>query len=72
MNTLDMYTREKTNKAHLESLHHEVKNNHLLHGARQERNLENTIAQRKLRLILSVAVLGMVVGSLLLVLAIRL
>jgi hypothetical protein len=66
MNTLDMYTREKANKIHLQALHQEAKSRHLLRSARQDRNLENGTTKRNLRLTLAFAALVIVLGSLLL------
>ena len=40
MNTLDMYTRAKVNKIHLEKMHEEAEVYRLLHKARQGRDLE--------------------------------
>jgi hypothetical protein len=66
MNTLDMYTREKANKIHLDNLHHEAKRIHLLRGASQDDNTEGAVKRRKLRLTLTFAALVIVFGSFLL------
>ena len=71
MNTLDMYTREKTNKIHLEGLHHQAKSHHLLRNAGQNRNLENAITKRRLHLTLTFAALGILFGSFLIAFAMR-
>lgn len=69
MNTLDMYTREKANKIHLDHLHREAKSHHLLRGAKQDKTLESTIQRRKLYLKLALAALVIIFGSLLLAFA---
>jgi hypothetical protein len=69
MNMLDMYTREKANKIHLDELHEEAKSQHLLRGAKQDKTLESTIKRRKLHLTLAFASVVIVLGSLLLAFA---
>ena len=71
MNTLDMYTREKANKLHLEGLQHQAQSEHLLHNAWQDRRLENAITKRRLPLTLIFTALGLLFGPLLIAFATR-
>jgi hypothetical protein len=57
MNMLDMYTREKANKAHLDEMHREAKTRHLLRNASQDGNAENTSTKRRAHLALAFAAL---------------
>ena len=72
MNTLDMYTREKANKLHLEGLQHQAQSHHMLRNAWQDRHLENAITKRRLHLTFTFTVPGILVGSFLTALAMRL
>ena len=69
MNMLDMHTREKANKIHLDQLHQEAKTRLLLRSAKQDQNLENRMTRRKLYFKLALAALVILFGSLLLAFA---
>ncbi len=71
MNTLDLYTREKANKLHLEGLHQEAQSHHMLRNAWHDRHLEDTITKRRLPLTLTFTALGLLLGSLLIAFATR-
>lgn len=72
MNMLDMHTREKANKIHLDQLHQEAKTHRLLRSARQDRELKGAITKRKLQRTLVFAAVVIVLGSVLLAFAIGL
>jgi hypothetical protein len=42
MNMLDMHTREKVNKIHLDELHQDAKNRHILRDLEQETDPKDT------------------------------
>ena len=69
MNMLDMHTREKANKIHLDQLHQEAKTHRLLRDAKQDNNLESRITRRKLQFTLAFAAVVIVLGALLLAFA---
>ena len=69
MNMLDMHTREKANKIHLDQLHHEAKTHRLLRGTNQDQNLESRISRRKLYFKLAFTALVIIFGSLVLAFA---
>lgn len=69
MNMLDMHTREKANKIHLDHLHQEAKTRLLLRSAKQDQNLESRISRRKLQRTLVFAAVVIVLGALLLAFA---
>ena len=58
MNTLDMYTREKANKAHLENMHQKGLSQRLLRGVRSDKNLGNAIMKQWRKLAVTFAALG--------------
>ena len=41
MNNLDMYTREKANKIHLEELHREAQNHYMLRDGKRKKEPKN-------------------------------
>ena len=47
MNNLDMYTREKANKIHLEELHREAQNRYILRDAKTENEPKNITVKRR-------------------------
>lgn len=67
MNTLDMHTREKAHKIHIEGMQREAKEHRLLRKAKQNRNLEAI----RLRFSLTFAALVIVFGLFLLMFALR-
>lgn len=57
MNLLDMHTREKLNKIHIEEMHREANARRLLRQAKQARKVEKILRTRKLALALFVLVI---------------
>jgi len=47
MNNLDMYTREKVNKIHLDELHREAQNHTMLHDAKRDKEPKNITLKRR-------------------------
>jgi len=47
MNNLDMYTREKANKIHLEELHREAQNRYMLRDGKREKEPKNITVKRR-------------------------
>jgi hypothetical protein len=47
MNNLDMYTREKANKIHLDELHREAQNRTMLRDGKREKEPKNIIIKRR-------------------------
>ena len=72
MNMLDMHTREKANKIHLDEMHREAKSRYLLQNDGQGRNLENAITKRRLRFALAFVAIVILLGSFLIALTISL
>lgn len=63
MNNLDMYTREKANKIHLDELHREAQNHRMLRDTGKVRDPKNIIVERRLsirRLYIALSVLALI------------
>jgi hypothetical protein len=63
MNNLDMYTREKANKIHLDELHREAQNYRMLRDTGKVRDPKNIIVERRLfirRLYIALSVLALI------------
>lgn len=65
MNMLDMYSREKSNKIHLDEMHREARDRHTLRHANQARNLESWSSRLRARLAVVFAALIIMFGALL-------
>jgi hypothetical protein len=63
MNHLDMYTREKANKNHLDEIHREAKNRLMLRNAQEESDPQDLAANRRGSLALVVTALIAAIGS---------
>jgi hypothetical protein len=61
MNTLDMYTREKVNKIHLDEIHQDAKNRHNLRDLEQEWNSNDSVVNR--RRTIAVAVMALIAAT---------
>jgi|GEM_PF-3396095 len=63
MNNLDMYTREKANKIHLDELHREAQNHRMLRDTERLRSTKDLAVERKLyirRLAIALSVLALI------------
>ena len=63
MNNLDMYTREKANKIHLDELHREAQNHLRLRDTERLRSTKDLAVERKLyirRLAIALSVLALI------------
>ncbi len=61
MNMLDMHTREKVNKIHLDELHSEARNRHLLRDINSTSS--PTLSKRRIRLAVIFAALVILLGT---------
>ena len=63
MNNLDMYTREKANKIHLEELHREAQNRYMLRDAKREKEPKNITVKRMGTIARAVSMLSAAIAS---------
>ena len=63
MNNLDMYTREKANKIHLEELHREAQNRYMLRDGKREKEPENISVKRRGTITRTVSILIAAIAS---------
>ena len=66
MNMLDMHTREKANRIHIDKMQQDAKARNMLHKAIQGGNVADMGKRRKLQRTLALAALVIVIGSFLL------
>ena len=67
MNMLDMHTREKANKIHLDEMHREAKSRSLLRNASPANNSASAISYKRLRVALVLIIVLILFGAFLLI-----
>jgi hypothetical protein len=63
MNNLDMYTREKANKIHLEELHREAQNHYMLRDGKRKKEPKNITVKRRGTITRTVSILIAAIAS---------
>jgi hypothetical protein len=63
MNNLDMYSREKVNKIHLDEMHQDAKDRLILRNAEQERDPKGIAVYQRRSLALALSALIAAIGS---------
>jgi hypothetical protein len=63
VNNLDMYTREKANKIHLDELHREAQNRTMLRDAKTEKEPKNITVKRRGTIARGVSILIAAIAS---------
>lgn len=63
MNNLDMYTREKANKIHLDELHRDAQNHRMLRDAERQTEPKNITVKRRRTIALAVSMLMAAIAS---------
>ena len=57
MNNLDMYSREKANRIHLDELRREAQDRHMLSGAKRHMAVQNSATLRMRAIVLAVSII---------------